>query len=81
MVKIKFEISAIIEGPVEEIYDGIGNPMQVTDKPELADVLRVLGELAFVAETVAHLRGHEELLVTTDKARKMIRELQPREQA
>lgn len=48
------------------------------DKPSLKDLLGVLAELCFIAETVAHLQAKEHIILpTTDRARAMIEQLQP----
>lgn len=42
-------------------------------KPTDAELLQVLKDLTFIAESVAHLRGLEaEILPTTEKARRII---------
>jgi len=73
-VKVSFEITARVEGPLQETIN-----CQPGEVPTLQQVLSSLSNLCFIAETIAHLQGKENLLPMTDLARKQIAALQPRE--
>lgn len=72
-MKTTYEIHAKHSGTIDEISG------KVPAVPySLQDVLTSLSELAFIAETVAHLRGMEkEILPTSDKARAILAALKP----
>lgn len=70
-MKIKYSIVASLEGELGELINA-----KAPSIPQLAEVLALMGNLAFVVETVAHLQGKEkELLPMADKARAMIEKL------
>lgn len=71
-VKVSFEIVAREEGEMGEILD-LSRP--ATKIPySMAEVMEVIRNLSFVAETVAHLKGMERtILPTTDKARAILK--------
>lgn len=69
-MKIKYNIHATVEGPLEEIINA------VVPNVELADVMASMKEMAFIVETMAHLRGQEDqLLPVANKARALIEKL------
>ena len=85
MTRISFQINACLEGNLEDLlkHDILGIPLDVpqeaTTAPTLEEVLKVLGEVTFIAETVAHLNGQERAIIpTTDRAREIIAALQPK---
>lgn len=81
-MKASFHIITKVEGNLGELlaHELTGTPVVVEAPPSLEDVLKVLGEVTFIAETVAHLQGKESsILPTTDKARKILAALEPRE--
>jgi hypothetical protein len=73
-MRTSFAITATVEGNLDEVINS-----RAVSAPSLQEVLDVLGQLAFVAETAAHLHGVERsVLPYTDKAREVIAALQPR---
>lgn len=80
-MKASFHIATKLEGTLGEIlaHELTGTPVVMEAPPTLEEVLKVLGDVTFIAETVAHLQGKEtSILPTTDKARKILDALQPR---
>lgn len=73
-MKITYAIVCNIEGSLGELLA----PCNWMPAATLDEVLASLAELAFIAETVAHLQGKEAaLLPAAEKARALIAKLQP----
>jgi hypothetical protein len=72
-MRITFGITAKVEGELSEVL----SLARVPKAPTLEELLASMRNLCFIAETVAHLRGQENLLEQTDLARKQIAALQP----
>jgi hypothetical protein len=53
-MRTSFAITATVEGNLDEVINS-----RAVSAPSLQEVLDVLGQLAFVAETAAHLHGLE----------------------
>lgn len=74
-------IATQIEGTLEELM--IASLTQAAPPPApptIEEVTKVLGELCFIVETVAHLQKQEKgLLPTAEAGREMIKRLQPTE--
>jgi hypothetical protein len=71
-MKISYMICAEVSGTLDETLNV--NPKA---PPTIAEVIDALDKLAFVAETVAHMRGMErQILPHSDKAREIIARLQ-----
>lgn len=80
-MKASFHIATQLEGTLGELlaHDLNGIPVVMEAPPTLEEVLKVLGDVTFIAETVAHLHGKESsILPTTDKARQILAALAPR---
>ena len=72
MNKVSYEIVAVIEGDLDYV---MRKPK--VDVPDMRAVLDSLNELAFIAETVAHLMGRETtLLPAAERARAIIKKLE-----
>lgn len=77
-MKIIYLIAAQCEGSIDEILASHIVPQVVPKPPSLPEVTAMLGELAFIVETIAHLGGKEQaLLPSAERARAMMKALEP----
>ena len=80
-MRVTHLIASQVEGTIDEMLDGIlARVPPPPAPPSLEEVTKVLGDLCFLVETVAHLQGRETaMLPTAELGRDIIKRLQPRE--
>lgn len=75
-IKIEYQLLMAMTGDMEHVlaYNPAGK------RPTVTDIVMLLGDMAFMIETVAHLQGKEaSMLPVALRARKMIDILNPSE--
>lgn len=75
MLEVKYELVRRISGPIDEVLASSADTSNMPPAIQLSEVIDMLGKLAFIVETLAHLQRQEHLLETTDKAREMMKAL------
>lgn len=78
-MRVTHLIATQLEGTLDEMLDGAleGVPPPPAP-PSLEEVTKVLGDLCFLVETIAHLQGRETaMLPTAELGRDIIKRLQP----
>ena len=78
-MRVTHVIATQVEGSLEELMEAaIAQVPPPPAPPSLEEVTKVLGDLCFLVETIAHLQGRETaMLPTAELGRDIIKRLQP----